>query len=88
MVPLKREDNYIVLRCPRCGYTERVPVTEAKDYTLVDRSPEEERVITTLRVGTSKKKPVKSKEEWEQEREEYREILQDLLQQELEGGEE
>ncbi len=88
LVPAKREKDYVILRCPRCGYTEKVPLSEASSYTLVDKSPEEERVITTLRVGTSKKKPAKSLEEWEQEREEYREILQELLQQELEGGEE
>ena len=88
LIPVKKEGDTIILRCPRCGYEVKIPATGLTSYTLVNKPPEEERVITTLKVGTSKKKPAKSLEEWEQEREEYREILQELLQEELEGGEE
>ncbi|MET1100909.1 MAG: RNA polymerase [Pyrodictiaceae archaeon] len=87
MIPVKRERDYIILRCPRCGYEEKVKLIEG-EYTLVNKPPQEERVITTLKVSKASKKSFRSREEWEQEREEYREVLQELLQEELEGSEE
>ncbi len=88
MVPARREQDKILFRCMRCGYSEEVSVSESADYTIVGATPKEERTITTLKVSEAKKRPPKTLEEWEQEREEYREILHELLQEELEGVEE
>ncbi len=88
MVPASREGDVIVLRCTRCGYEMRVKATELHGYTLAARSPEEERTITTSQVSEARRRPAKTLEEWEQEREEYREILLEQLQEELEGTEE
>jgi len=90
MVPAAREGDKVVLRCIRCGYTEKISVDEARKlgYNIATETPREERTITTLKVSETKRRPPKSLEEWEQEREEYREILQELLQEEIEGGEE
>ncbi|KSW11399.1 RNA polymerase [Pyrodictium occultum] len=87
MIPVKREDGKVVLRCTRCGYTMTVESSQLRDYTIVGATPKEERTITTLKVSEAKRKPPKSLEEWEQERDEYKEVLQELLQEELEGEE-
>jgi len=87
MIPAKQEGKS-VLKCTRCGHIEEVSAETAREYRLVERSPAEERTITTSVVSKAKWRPPKTSEEWEQEREEYREILQELLQQELEGAEE
>ena len=83
MVPAGREGEYVILRCTRCGYTEKIPAKQLQDYTIAAQTPKEEHTITTLKVSEAKKRPPKTLEEWEQEREEYREILQELLQEEL-----
>jgi DNA-directed RNA polymerase subunit M len=88
MVPAKRDQDKILFRCMRCGYSEEVSAAESVGYTIVGATPKEERTITTLKVSEAKKRPPKTLEEWEQEREEYREILHELLQEELEGVEE
>jgi len=88
MVPVGREGENVLLRCTRCGYTESAQGGQLRDYTIVGATPEQERTITTLKVSEAKRRPVRSLEEWEQEREEYREVLQELLQEELEGSEE
>ncbi len=88
MVPAGREGDYVILRCTRCGYVMKVKASELRDYTIASRSPAEERTITTSYVSEAKRRPAKTLEEWEQEREEYREILLEQLQEELEGSEE
>jgi len=87
MIPAKQEGRS-VLRCTKCGHVEEVSIEAVREYRLVERSPVEERTITTSVVSKAKWRPPKTTEEWEQEREEYREILQELLQEELEGSEE
>jgi len=87
MTPMK-QGGKVVLKCMRCGYTEEINPRDAASYRLSEQIPANERTITTLRVSKAKWKPPKSLEEWEQEREEYREVLHELLQEELEGGEE
>ena len=87
MIPAKQEGRS-VLRCTKCGHVEEVSIEAVREYRLVERSPVEERTITTSVVSKAKWRPPKTTEEWEQEREEYREILQELLQEELEGLEE
>lgn len=86
MFPIGRKNGKIILRCTRCGYTMEVDASIAhQDFTLETRVPKEERIITTSRIsrGRARRRDI---EEWEQEREEYREILLDQLQEELEGG--
>ncbi|NOZ88338.1 MAG: RNA polymerase [Crenarchaeota archaeon] len=88
MVPAGREGDLVILRCVRCGYTEKVPASQLQGYTIATQTPKEEHTVTTLKVSEAKRRPPKSLEEWEQEREEYREILQELLEQEELGSEE
>jgi DNA-directed RNA polymerase subunit M len=88
MVPSSRENELVVLRCTRCGYELRAKPVELRGYTIASRSPAEERTITTSHVSEARRRPAKTLEEWEQEREEYREILLEQLQEELEGTEE
>ncbi len=88
MVPASREGELVVLRCTRCGHESRARPVELQGYTLASRSPAEERTITTSHVSEARRRPAKTMEEWEQEREEYREILLEQLQEELEGAEE
>ncbi len=88
MMPVGRRDGKIVLKCTRCGYEMVVDAGEAKrHYTIRTRVPEEERVVTTSRVSEGGRRRARDLEEWEQEREEYREILLEQLQEELEGME-
>jgi DNA-directed RNA polymerase subunit M len=87
MIPVGQQNGKIMLKCTRCGYIEVVE-GQLTDYTIRERTPKEEHTITTLKVSEAKKRPAKSLEEWEQEREEYREVLLEQLQEELEGGEE
>ncbi len=87
MIP-QREGETTVLRCQRCGYTEGVTPQTSTEYTIRGVTPSEERTITTLHVSEAKRRAFRTTEEWEQEREEYREVLLELLQEELEGGEE
>ena len=88
MVPASREGDVVLLKCTRCGYEMRVKASELQGYTLAARSPAEERIITTSQVSEARRRPFRTMEEWEQEREEYKEILLEQLQEELEGTEE
>ena len=85
MIP-RREGDKVVLKCTRCGYEEALK--SSTEYYIRERTPTEERTITTLHVSEGRRGLFKSREELEQEREEYREVLQELLQEELEGSEE
>ena len=88
MVPTERGSERVILQCPRCGYKQEIPTTQLQGYAIAARSPEEERTITTSKVSEARRRPFRSLEEWEQEREEYREVLLEQLQEELEGAEE
>ena len=87
MMPVGRRDGKIVLKCMRCGYEMLVDSKEAsRHYRIETRVPSEERVVTTSRVSEGGGR-LRDQEEWEQEREEYREVLLEQLQEELEGTE-
>lgn len=89
MMPAGRSDGKIMLKCTRCGHEMVVEAAAvSRDFVIETRVPQEERVITTSRVSSGGRRRARDLEEWEQEREEYREILLEQLQQELEGGEE
>lgn len=83
MVPQKKDDNY-VYKCPHCGH-EEVSKTEER-YRLSGKSTPGSKVKTTSIVSEGRRL-VRSQEEIEQEKEEFYEILLDLLSEE-EGGEE
>ncbi len=85
MLPSDKKGDKIILRCTRCGYTIEVDTSSSRsDFMLETRVPKEERIITTSRISEGKLRR-RDIEEWEQEREEYREVLLEQLQEELEG---
>ena len=87
MMPVGRQDGKVVLRCMRCGHQMVVDASQVRrHYTIGSRVPSEERVVTTSRVSEGRGMR-RDQEEWEQEREEYREVLLEQLQEELEGVE-
>ncbi len=73
-------------RCTKCGY-EMEAKGSAKGYRVVELVDKEERVVTTSRVSEPPKRKLRTKEEQEQELEEYYEVALELLQEEFEGGE-
>ncbi len=77
MLPVKK-DGKIILRCQKCGYEMPAPESVIKEYTAVRRTPEKERVITT-KVVAKAEKPEVSKEDIEQAKEEYYELVLDQI---------
>jgi len=86
MVPVKRGGK-IIYKCTKCGYEMEAKGSE-KGYRVVEKVDEEERVVTTSKVSEPAKRKLRTKEEHEQELEEYYEVALELLQEEFEGGEE
>lgn len=82
MVPQKKDDNYIY-KCPSCGY-EEVSKTGDK-YRLSGKAGAESKVKTTSIVSEGGG-ITRSQEEIEQEKEEFYEILLDLMSEEEEGA--
>lgn len=84
MVPQKKNNSY-VYKCPSCGY-EEVSKTGEK-YRLSGKASAESKVKTTSIVSEGGGL-ARSQEELEQEKEEFYEILLDLLSEEEGGSEE
>jgi len=81
MMP-QRKDGRTVLRCPKCGYE----MEEQADYRVSSQASR--KVFTTSKISEGKKVG-RSREEIEQEKEEYyKELFMELLREEEEGGEE
>jgi len=76
MVPQKKPDGKIVLKCLRCGYEMPADEKALKSYRAEAKS--EQKVITTKVVSKAKKLKV-SKEDLEQAREEYYELVLDQI---------
>jgi len=84
MIPQRSGDTYIY-KCPNCNYEERSD--RGRGYRLSGRSSAENKVKTTSVVSEGRGAG-RSQEEIEQEKEEFYEILLDLLSEEESGGEE
>ena len=82
MIPA-RKGGKTYLRCARCGFEESI--TESKEYVVTKMIDKNERVITTSVISEGPGRG-RSKEEYEQEKEEYYEIFLELMGAE-EGGE-
>ena len=78
MVPVKKGSR-IVLRCTRCGYEMEMDEKSAKEYKGVSKG-EEKKVLTTKTVSNEVKVNVEeSKEELEQAKEDYYELVLDEM---------
>ncbi len=84
MIPQKSGDTYIY-KCPSCNYEEKAE--RSRGYRLSGKSSAENKVKTTSIVSEGRGAG-RSQEEIEQEKEEFYEILLDLLSEEETGGEE
>lgn len=82
MVPVKEKDK-TVLKCTKCGYT--MKYEKQVDYKLKEEVDKKSRVKTTSIVSSEKERVPLSLEEKEQRVEEYYEIVQELIQEEIEG---
>lgn len=83
----RKEGNENVLKCPKCGHVERLESGARKAYTLSGTTNTTSKVKTTSIVSEGGRR-FRSKEEFEQEKEEYYEIFLDLMHsEELEGEE-
>jgi len=71
-----RRDGKAFYRCPRCGY--EMPIAKGESVKLTERVREEEKVVST-RVISEPPKSLRSKEELQQELEEYYEQVLDQL---------
>jgi DNA-directed RNA polymerase subunit M len=76
MVPQKKPDGTIVLKCMRCGY--EMPADEKALKSYKGEAKAAEKVITTKVVSKAKTTKV-SKEELEQAREDYYELVLDQI---------
>ncbi len=83
MLP-KREGSDEYLACPKCGYRESLKVKEG--YKVSRPATKGVKVKTTSIVSEGGRK-IRSKEEFEQEKEEYYEVFLDLMHEEEGGGE-
>jgi len=76
MVPKKKEDGTVVLVCMRCGY--EMPADEKTLASYKGESKPTMRIITTKVVSRAKNVRV-SREELEQAREDYYELVLDQI---------
>jgi len=86
MVPIKKNDKP-VLKCTKCGFEMETSISVAKEYKMEASVSAESRVLTTSLISEPPKRKLRSKEEYEQEREEWYEVALEIMQAE-EGGEE
>ena len=75
MIPYKRDDGKIVLRCIRCGYEEEASPEILKRYRVVVKPDKKAKVKTTSKPSEITKEEVKVKEELEQAKEDYYELV-------------
>ena len=78
MVP-RRKGNKVVLVCTRCGYEIEADEKTLKGYTASTKAEKEAHVKTTGEVSKESPRLEKVKEELEQAREEYYELVLDQL---------
>ncbi|MCD6324063.1 MAG: DNA-directed RNA polymerase subunit M [Desulfurococcales archaeon] len=78
MVPV-RKGKKTVLKCPKCGY-EEVLNTNNRDYKIeIKETAQKVRTTSVVSEGEEKKR---TKEELEQEKEEFYEVFLDLMSEE------
>ena len=88
MIPSKSND-IIILKCSKCGYEKKMPSKRGKEAYKINKHIDQSlRTKTTSRISESPQGLSRSKEEIEQEKEEYYEIFLDLVREEEESGEE
>lgn len=85
MVPQKGDKNNYVYKCPNCGYEE---VSRREESYRLSGKPSPGSKVKTTSIVSEEHKLTRSREEIEQEKEEFYEILLDLLSEEEGGGEE
>ncbi|MCC6022056.1 MAG: DNA-directed RNA polymerase subunit M [Sulfolobales archaeon] len=83
----KKEGSKEVLKCSKCGYEEVIKVKEGYTMTVSKPVAKDSKVKTTSIVSEGGRR-FRSKEEYEQEKEEYYEIFLDLMREEEGSGEE
>lgn len=86
MVPI-RKNGKTYIRCTKCGFEEGI--IKSKEYVVSKTVGKDERVITTSIISEGRGRS-RTKEEYEQEKEEYYEIFLELMkaEEESESGEE
>lgn len=77
MLPV-RKDGKIVLKCQRCGYEMPADEKTLKQYKIVRKTREEDKVVTTKTVVEAEKLGV-DKETLEQAKEEFYELVLDQI---------
>jgi|Deesub1362B_J571_1020462.scaffolds.fasta_scaffold49371_1 DNA-directed RNA polymerase subunit M len=80
LVPSKKGKKS-TLKCPKCGYEERIKRAAKSEYKLSVKADTNLKVKTTSLVS-EKKEVLRKKEEIEQEKEEFYEVLLDLMKEE------
>ncbi len=81
-----RKGKKLILKCPSCGYEVEVKGDLRRDYRIEARSDTASKIKTTSVVSEARA-GYRSKEEIEQEKEEFYEVFLELMGSE-EGGEE
>ncbi|MEM0453887.1 MAG: DNA-directed RNA polymerase subunit M [Sulfolobales archaeon] len=81
MLP-KKEGSKEFIKCPKCGYEESL---RGKEGYKVSRAVDKEVKVKTTSIVSEGGRKIRSKEEFEQEKEEYYEVFLDLMHEE-EGG--
>jgi len=87
MTPLRRGGRTI-LKCIRCNYEQELTASVRREYTASITTDKSLRVVTTSKISEPSKRELRSKEELEQEREEFYEIALELMSSEELGEEE
>jgi len=78
LVPVKKGKT-MVLKCPKCGYEEKMKGKNNKDYKLEIKTESNRRVKTTSVVSEEATTKLKKGEELEQEKEEFYEVFLELM---------
>jgi len=77
----KKEGSEEVLKCPKCGYEEVMKKDAKKDYMMSTVANRSQKVKTTSLVSEGGRR-IRTKEEYEQEKEEYYEVFLELMREE------
>ncbi|MEB2792691.1 MAG: transcription elongation factor [Caldisphaeraceae archaeon] len=79
MIPIKKNGK-IILRCTKCGYEMKATEKAMKEYTNINKTTEKEKVLTTKTIGQEEStNNEETKEEFEQAKEEYYELVLDQM---------
>ena len=88
MIPSK-SNNITILKCSKCGFEKKIASKKADEAYKINKQIDRSlRTKTTSRISESPHGLSRSKDEIEQEKEEYYEIFLDLVREEEESGEE